>query len=62
MAELNLNFYEETERREPTKNEIVQIEYLVFGVEGIIKTLGSYVNEPSNRRKLAVFVCVYAMF
>ena len=45
MAKLNLNFLDNSRRREPTKSEIYQIEYLALGVEGIIKTLGSYVNE-----------------
>jgi len=60
MAELNLNFHaEEKKRRQPTKSEINQIKYLAFGVEGIIKTLGSYVNAPDDPHEAcSVCMCV----
>jgi hypothetical protein len=42
MAKLNLNFHEQTGRRNPTKDEIVQIESVAVSVEAIIKTLAAY--------------------
>ncbi|MDR0474711.1 MAG: hypothetical protein LBH43_13695 [Treponema sp.] len=49
MAKLNLNFHQQTGRREPTKHEICQIEGIAFSVQAIIKTLSVYTNENSNR-------------
>jgi hypothetical protein len=42
MAKLNLNFHKNTEHRNPTKDEIVQIEGVAISVEAIIKTLAVY--------------------
>ena len=45
MAELNLNFIQETGRRELTKSEIAQIQGLALSIEAIIKALAAYSNE-----------------
>jgi hypothetical protein len=49
MAKLNLNFYHQTGRREPTKKEIYQTGALAYSVEAIIKTLSVYTNENNNQ-------------
>jgi len=51
MAELNLNFHKNTERRDPTEDEIVQIESVAISVGAIIKTLGEYAD--ANHKDLS---------
>lgn len=42
MAKLNLNFYETTDRREPTKSEILDLELIALGAGAIAKALRAY--------------------
>ncbi|MDR0448029.1 MAG: hypothetical protein LBH07_05115 [Treponema sp.] len=60
MAKLNVNFHQSTDRYEPTKSEITDIEALAFSVTAIIKTLWAYacVNDKENGDVSDVCMCV----
>ena len=59
MAELNLNFHEQTERHEPTKSEIIQIEGLAISVDAIIKTLAEYARGSRDNAQDIGGVCLW---
>ena len=57
MAELNLNFHEQTERYKPTKREINQIEGVATSVEAIIQVLEVYAGDD-HKDLASVCMCV----
>ena len=60
MAKLNLNFLDNSGRRDPTRSEIYQIQRLALSVTDIIKTLESYADEncdPSAACGVCLSVC-----
>ena len=58
MAELNLNFHEQTGRHNPTEREIIEIESVAISVEVIIKTLGVYAENTNHSREDIGGVCL----
>ena len=58
MAELNLNFHENTGRHEPTKSEIIQIESVAISVEAIIKALAGYARGSRDNEQDIMGVCL----
>ena len=48
MARLNLNFQEDKDYRNPTKREIVELEFLTMNVNSVIKVLAGYVMDNAN--------------
>jgi hypothetical protein len=58
MAELNLNFHENADRREPTKSEIAQIESVAISVDAIIKVMGAYARGSRDNAQDIMGVCL----
>jgi hypothetical protein len=59
MAELNLNFHKNTDRYNPTEDEIIQIESVAISIEAIIKTLAEYARGSRDDAKDTRCVCLY---
>jgi hypothetical protein len=59
MAELNLNFHEQTGRHNPTEKEFCQIEGLAVSVDAIIKTLAVYAEHTNHNREDIGGVCLW---
>ena len=58
MAELNLNFHQQKGRREPTKQEIYQIERLALNIKAIIKALYVYTDDSCKNALEKSEVCM----
>jgi len=57
MATLNLNFHKCTDRHEPTRTEIYEIEGVAVSIEAIIKVLAEYASGNRNQEEMGG-VCV----
>jgi hypothetical protein len=58
MAEVNLNFHNQTSRYNPTERELCQIEGLAVSVDAIIKTLAEYAENTNHSREDIGGVCL----
>ena len=57
---LNLNFCKETKRREPTKQNIIELECLAHNIKAVIKAMGDYcmANDSKEHAMEAVGECL----